>query len=174
MTITVHEVATLDLSKNKLDYCINDQAEELTFSAKNDGDFTTAKWSKKSDMSDAVATLTPSTDEKGEATYYVQAEYTNADAQNNSYASTVCPGKIQTVTITTYKTDVPGSETNYTVQYLKAEGDKNQSYKSLLDQDGTAIKVEPGHSLKWYDSDKKPLNSEPTPEYVATRLEKEK
>lgn len=167
LTITVHEVATLDLSKNKLDYCINDQAEELTFSAKNDGDFTTAKWSKKSDMSDAVATLTPSTDEKGEATYYVQAEYTNADAQNNSYASTVCPGKIQTVTITTYKTDVPGSETNYTVQYLKAEGDKNQSYKSLLDQDGTAIKVEPGHSLKWYDSDKKPLNSEPAPEYVA-------
>ena len=167
LTITVHEVATLDLSKNKLDYCINDQAEELTFSAKNDGDFTTAKWSKKSDMSDAVATLTPSTDEKGEATYYVQAEYTNADAQNNSYASTVCPGKIQTVTITTYKTDVPGSETNYTVQYLKAEGDKNQSYKSLLDQDGTAVKVEPGHSLKWYDSDKKPLNSEPAPEYVA-------
>lgn len=166
LTITVHEVATLDLSKNKLDYCINDQAEELTFSAKNDGDFTTANWSKKSDMSDAVATLSPATDEKGEVTYYVQAEYTNADAQK-SYAKTVCYGKIQTITITTNKTEVPGSATNYTVQYLKAEGDKNQSYKSLLDQDGTAVKVEPGHSLKWYDENKNLLTSEPAPEYIA-------
>lgn len=166
LTITVHEVATLDLSANKTEYCINEDAEELTFSANNDGDFTTAKWSKKSDMTDAAAKLTPTTDEKGTVTYYAQAEYTNVDAQK-SYASTVCYGKIQDIDITTNKTEVPASETNYTVQYLKAEGDRNSSYKSLLDQDGTAVKVEAGHSLKWYDSNKNPLSSEPTPEYIA-------
>lgn len=165
LTITVHEVATLELSANKTKYCINEPAEELTFKA-SDGDFTTAKWSKKSDMTDATASLTPTTDEKGDLTYYAQAEYTNKDAQK-SYASTVCYGKIQDITITTNKTEIPNSETNYTVQYLKAEGDKNQSYKSLLDQDGTAVKVDAGHSLKWYDSDKNPLASEPAPEYIA-------
>lgn len=173
LTITVHEVATLDLAKNKLKYCINESAEELTFSANNDGDFTTATWSKKSDMSDAVATLSPATDEKGEVTYYVQAEYTNTDAQKH-YAKAVCPGKIQEITITTNKTDIPDSETNYTVQYLKAEGEKNKSYKSLLDQDGTAVKVEAGHSLKWYDENKNPLSSEPKPEYIENETEGER
>lgn len=173
LTITVHEVATLDLAKNKLTYCINESAEELTFSANNDGDFTTATWSKKSDMSDAVATLSPATDEKGEVTYYVQAKYTNTDAQKH-YAKAACPGKIQEITITTNKTDIPNSETNYTVQYLKAEGEKNKSYKSLLDQDGTAVKVEAGHSLKWYDENKNPLSSEPKPEYIENETEGER
>jgi len=166
LTITVHEVATLELIANKTEYCINEPAVELTFTANSDGDFTTAKWSKKSDMSDATATLTPTTDEKGDVVYYAQAEYTNKDAQKK-FASTVCYGKIQDITITTNMTDIPNSKTNYTVQYLHIDGEKNKSYKSLLDQDGTAVIVEPGHSLKWYDSDKKPLNSEPAPEYVA-------
>lgn len=166
LTITVHEVATLDLSANKTKYCINEPAEELTFKNKGDSDFTTAKWSKKSDMSDATASLTPKTDEKGDVTYYAQAEYTNKDAQKK-YASTVCYGKIQDITITTNKTDIPTSETNFTVQYLKAEGDKNQSYKSLLDQDNTAVKAKAGHTLKWYDSDKNPLSAEPAPDYIA-------
>ena len=73
-------------------------------------------------MTDATATLTPATDEKGTVTYYAQAEYTNKDAQK-SYASTVCYGKIQDITVTTNKTEAPESETNYTVQYLKAEGE---------------------------------------------------
>lgn len=166
LTITVHEAATLDLSANKTEYCINETAEELTFTANSDGDFTTAKWSKKSDMADATATLTPTTDEKGDVTYYAQAEYTNKDAQK-SYASTVCYGKIQDITVTTNKTETPDSETNFTVQYLKAEGDKNSSYKSLLDQDNTAVKAEAGHTLKWYDENKKPLSAEPAPEYIA-------
>ncbi len=166
LTITVHEVATLDLSANKTEYCINETAEELTFTANSDGDFTTAKWSKKSDMTGAAATLTPTTDEKGDVTYYAQAEYTNKDAQKK-YASTVCYGKIQDITITTNKTEAPGSETNFTVQYLKVEGEATGSFKTLLDQDGTAVKVEAGHSLKWYDSDKNPLASEPAPEYIA-------
>ncbi len=166
LTITVHEVATLDLSANKTEYCINETAEELTFKANSDGDFTSANWSKKSDMTDATATLTPATDEKGTVTYYAQAEYTNKDAQK-SYASTVCYGKIQDITVTTNKTEAPESETNYTVQYLKAEGDKNSSYKSLLDQDNTAVKAEAGHTLKWYDESKNPLSAEPSPEYIA-------
>lgn len=166
LTITVHEVATLDLSANKTEYCINETAEELTFTANSDGDFTTANWSKKSDMSDASASLTPKTDEKGDVTYYVQAEYTNKDAQK-SYANTVCYGKIQDITITTNMTNAPLSNTNFTVQYLKAEGDKNKSYKPLLDQDNTAVITEAGHSLKWYDKDKKPLSAEPAPEYIA-------
>ena len=166
LTITVHEVATLDLSANKTEYCINETAEELTFKANSDGDFTSANWSKKSDMTDATATLTPTTDEKGTVTYYAQAEYTNKDAQK-SYASTVCYGKIQDITVTTNKTEAPESETNYTVQYLKAEGDKNSSYKSLLDQDNTAVKAEAGHTLKWYDESKNPLSAEPSPEYIA-------
>lgn len=166
LTITVHEVATLDLSANKTEYCINETAEELTFTANSDGDFTTANWSKKSDMSDATATLTPKTDEKGDVTYYAQAEYTNKDAQKK-YASTVCYGKIQDITITTNKTEAPTSNTNFTVQYLKVEGEATGSFKTLLDQDGTAVKVDAGHSLKWYDSDKNPLASEPAPEYIA-------
>lgn len=166
LTITVHEVATLDLSANKTEYCINETAEELTFKANSDGDFTTANWSKKSDMSDATATLTPKTDEKGDVTYYAQAEYTNKDAQKK-YASTVCYGKIQDITITTNKTEAPTSNTNFTVQYLKVEGEATGSFKTLLDQDGTAVKVDAGHSLKWYDSDKNPLASEPAPEYIA-------
>ena len=165
LTITVHEVATLDLSANKTEYCINETAEELTFKANSDGDFTTANWSKKSDMSDATATLTPKTDEKGDVTYYAQAEYTNKDAQKK-YASTVCYGKIQDITITTNMTNAPLSNTNFTVQYLKAEGDKNKSYKPLLDQDNTAVITEAGHTLKWYDSNKNPLSAEPAPEYI--------
>ncbi|MBO7628308.1 MAG: hypothetical protein J6S93_12210, partial [Paludibacteraceae bacterium] len=165
LTITVHEVATLDLSANKTEYCINETAEELTFTANSDGDFTTANWSKKSDMSDATATLTPKTDEKGDVTYYAQAEYTNKDAQKK-YASTVCYGKIQDITITTNMTNAPLSNTNFTVQYLKAEGDKNKSYKPLLDQDNTAVITEAGHTLKWYDSNKNPLSAEPVPEYI--------
>lgn len=166
LTITVHEVATLELSANKTKYCINESAEELTFKANSDGDFTTAKWSKKSDMSDATATLTPTTDEKGDVTYYAQAEYTNKDAQK-SYASTVCYGKIQDITITTNKTEAPTSNTNFTVQYLKVEGEATGSFKTLLDQDNTAVKAEAGHTLKWYDEDKKPLSAEPSPEYIA-------
>ena len=166
LTITVHEVATLDLSANKTEYCINETAEELTFTANSDGDFTTANWSKKTDMSDATATLTPKTDEKGDVTYYAQAEYTNKDAQKK-YASTVCYGKIQDITITTNKTEAPTSNTNFTVQYLKVEGEATGSFKTLLDQDGTAVKAEAGHTLKWYDEDKKPLSAEPSPEYIA-------
>lgn len=173
LTITVHEVATLDLSANKTEYCINETAEKLTFKNNSDGDFTTAKWSKKSDMSDATATLTPTTDEKGDVTYYAQAEYTNKDAQK-SYANTVCYGKIQDITITTNKTDIPTSETNFTVQYLKAEGEKNKSYKSLLDQDDKAVKAEAGHTLKWYDSNKKPLSAEPKPDYIENEAEGER
>ena len=165
LTITVHEVATLDLSANKTEYCINETAEELTFKANSDGDFTTANWSKKTDMSDATASLTPKTDEKGDVTYYAQAEYTNKDAQKK-YASTVCYGKIQDITITTNMTNAPLSNTNFTVQYLKAEGDKNKSYKPLLDQDNTAVITEAGHTLKWYDSNKNPLSAEPAPEYI--------
>lgn len=166
LTITVHEVATLDLSANKTEYCINETAEELTFTANSDGDFTTANWSKKSDMSDATATLTPTTDEKGDVTYYAQAEYTNKDAQKK-YASTVCYGKIQDITVTTNKTETPDSETNFTVQYLKVEGEATGSFKTLLDQDNTAVKAETGHTLKWYDENKKPLSAEPSPEYIA-------
>lgn len=169
LEIKVHEVATLVLSKNKTKYCINETAEELTFTANSDGDFTTANWSKKSDMSDATATLIPTTDEKGDVTYYARAEYTNKDAQKK-YASTVCYGKIQDITITTNKTEAPTSNTNFTVQYLKAEGEKTKSYKSLLDQDNTAVKAEAGHSLKWYDKDKKPLSAEPSPEYIANEI----
>lgn len=120
-------------------------------------------------MSDATASLTPKTDEKGDVTYYAQAEYTNKDAQK-SYANTVCYGKIQDITITTNKTDIPTSETNFTVQYLKAEGDKNKSYKSLLDQDDKAVKAKAGHTLKWYDENKKPLSAEPSPEYIANEI----
>ena len=166
LEIKVHEVATLDLIKNKTKYCINETAEELTFTANSDGDFTTANWSKKSDMSDATATLTPKTDEKGDVTYYAQAEYTNKDAQKK-YASTVCYGKIQDITITTNKTEAPTSNTNFTVQYLKVEGEATGSFKTLLDQDNTAVKAEAGHTLKWYDEDKKPLSAEPSPEYIA-------
>lgn len=166
LEIKVHEVATLNLIKNKTEYCINETAEELTFTANSDGDFTTANWSKKSDMSDATASLTPKTDEKGDVTYYAQAEYTNKDAQKK-YASTVCYGKIQDITVTTNKTETPDSKTNFTVQYLKVEGEATGSFKTLLDQDGTAVKVDAGHSLKWYDENKKPLSAEPAPEYIA-------
>ncbi len=166
LTITVHEASTLDLSANKTEYCINETAEELTFKANSDGDFTTANWSKKSDMSDATASLTPKTDEKGDVTYYAQAEYTNKDAQKK-YASTVCYGKIQDITVTTNKTETPDSETNFTVQYLKVEGEATGSFKTLLDQDNTAVKAEAGHTLKWYDENKKPLSAEPAPEYIA-------
>ncbi len=166
LTITVHEVATIDLSANKTQYCINDPADELTFTANNDGDYTKAMWSKKSDMSDAVASLTPATDEKGTITYYAQAEYTNEDAEK-SYASSVCYGKIESIEITTNKTGVPSSETNYTVQYLKAEGDRDGSYKSILDQESTSVIAESGCTLNWYDENKKPLASAPAPEYKA-------
>lgn len=166
LTITVHEVATIDLSANKTQYCINDPADELTITANNDGDYTKAMWSKKSDMSDAVASLTPTTDEKGSITYYAQAEYANEDAEK-SYASSVCRGKIESIEITTNKTDVPSSETNYTVQYLSAEGEETGSFKPLLSQDNTAVSAESGHKLNWYDADKNPLTSEPAPEYIA-------
>lgn len=173
LTITVHEVATLDLSTNKTDYCINSTATALEFTANNDGDFTTAMWSKKSDMTDASATLTPSTNEKGAVTYYVQAQYENTDAAK-SYASTVCLGKIQDIEITTSKTDVPTSETNYTVQYLKAEGDLANSYKPLLSQDNTAVNVSSGCTLNWYDENKNLLASEPAPQYLAVETEGER
>lgn len=169
LIITVHEVASIDLSANRTEYCINDDAEELKLTHSDDGDYTTANWSKNSDMSDAVASLTPTTDEKGTITYYAQAEYTNKDAEKSAYASSVCYGKIESIEITTNKTDVPNSETNYTVQYLSAEAELTGSFNPLLTQDETAVIKEVGHTLKWYDKNKNPLSAEPTPAVTSER-----
>ncbi len=166
LTITVHEVATLDLTGNQSNYCLGETATPLTSSYNNDGEYSKAMWSKKSDMSDAVASITPTTTEKTTLTYYAQAQYDNSADAQKPYASTVCYGAIKDVDITVNKTDAPTSGTNFFVQYLLADASGN-AYKPLLQQESQAVIAESGHTLNWYDENESPLTSEPAPDYIA-------
>lgn len=169
LTITVHNVATLDLSANRTSYCVTDAAEPLTFTANTDGDFTTAMWgtSTKSttELTDPSANLSPEI-VKGTATYYILPEYKNVD-KVKSYASAVCYGAIQDIDVTVNFTDIPNPEKpTVSVQYLKAQGDEAGHYETILTQDPTAVTPDAGCTLTWYDENDN-IISEPAPNYIA-------
>ncbi len=161
VVIKVHDVATLDLSANKLDYCIGeagDKGEELVFTEKTDGDFTKAYWSDDESFTTKKDKWTPDIDAEGEFTFYVMPTYANKPT-NETFASAVCNGKVQSITINVNKTETPTSEKNFTVQYMKDQ----QPFKPVLTQESKTVVVAAGHTLKWYKEDGTTETSEPTP-----------
>lgn len=170
LTITVHKVATLDLTANRTDYCVTDVAESLTFSQNSDGDFSTAMWSTSlkstTELNNPSATLSPNII-KGTTKYYVLPEFTNSSKEKN-YASAVCYGTIQDIDINVNFTDIPNPDKPIVeVQYLKAQGDLLNRYDDLLTQDPTSVTPDANCTLKWFDASQSPLTAVPAPDYIA-------
>lgn len=161
VVVKVHDVATLDLSANNLEYCIGEpgaKGDELTFSEKSDGDFTKAFWSDDESFTTKKDSWTPDIDAAGDFTFYVQPTYTNKPT-NTTFASEVCKGKVQSITIKVNKTETPTSEKNFSVQYMKDQ----QPFKPVLTQEPKTVISASGHTLKWYKEDGETPTSEPTP-----------
>jgi len=175
LTITVHGVSTLDLSDNVKTYCIGDPTTDLTAKIISDEDpaYINVIWSQKQDMSNPKSTMTPKATEETTETYYARADYNNSgNAQNTQYASAVCEGKVEKVEITINKTEIPKSNTNYTVSYLLTDAVGNK-YKKLLDQEGDAVIEDNGCELIWYDKNMNKLDDMPAPEYNSNDSERE-
>ncbi|MCQ2189397.1 MAG: T9SS type B sorting domain-containing protein [Paludibacteraceae bacterium] len=173
ITITVHKVATLDLTANTTTYCVYETANAFTATENNDGDFTGKKWStsKRNDheLSSPQDNLSPTIQRGAPTAYYVLPYFENPRTYN--YASDICYGTVQEINVTVNYTEIPNPEkpTVY-VQYLQAQGDANGGrYNKITVQD--PLSVTPDNStdyeLVWYNESGTEI-PEPAPTYNAT------
>lgn len=173
ITITVHKVATLDLTANTTTYCVYETANAFTATENNDGDFTGKKWStsKRNDheLSSPQDNLSPTIQRGAPTAYYVLPYFENPRTYN--YASDICYGTVQEIDVTVNYTEIPNPEkpTVY-VQYLQAQGDANGGrYNKITVQD--PLSVTPDNStdyeLVWYNESGTEI-PEPAPTYNAT------
>ena len=170
VSIVVIGVDKPTVSVDSFAYCLGSTANVLTAALNQ----TTSshllasgvEWFKGSvSPSNITTNLVPPTDVAGTTEYFTRQYFTNAHTVNGK---AVCYGDSVRVVVVVSQTDSPTSNDNFTVNYLKSEGEATGSYKDVISESAGDVAIASADcELQWYDENKKALASAPSPAYDA-------
>lgn len=154
-------------------YCLNDAATELTATVtEKPAIYTYANGMEWRLNDEVVAHPLPATNVAGEYEYSVYGTFTHPTTLNGD---AVCYSEPVTVTVTVAESPAPTSATSpeFTVNYLKTDGDVTGSFADIYTASATKVAVTAGagYKLVWYDADGNKLDVAPAPPYFADQDE---
>lgn len=171
--VIVANVAKPVVEAAEVVYCLNDEAKELTATVtEKPAIYSYANGMEWRVGDEVVANPVPATNVAGVTEYSVYGTFAHPTTLNGD---AVCYSDPVTVTVTVAESPAPTSATSpeFTVSYVKTDGDATGSFTDIYTASSTKVAVTAGagYTLVWYDADGNKLDAAPAPPYIADQDE---
>ncbi|MCQ2208832.1 MAG: glycosyl hydrolase family 8 [Paludibacteraceae bacterium] len=161
--VTIYGTAEPSVADNRTSYCSGDTYDPLTVTSNSDA----TKYLMPGDMVWTVdgteVGATPTIPQSASVTFTVREDYKISEGH-------VCKGSPVALVVTTTTIEKPSGD--FTVTYLKKEGESG-TFPSLIEKNSNVARTNvPGYILVWYDSNKTKLGENaPSPAYNSSWTE---